>query len=88
MTLSAEEQKAFDEAVAVSTEEINNFYKEDMQKITKYVIERMPHQEILANVMTPAYFPDASEIMRFMMMSPGNLEEKQKLLNETGLWNM
>ena len=46
----------------------------------------MPHKEILANVMTPEYFPDASEMMRFMMMSLGDLEqEKQKLLNETGL---
>jgi len=49
----------------------------------------MPHNEILANVMTPEYFPDASEMMRYMTMSPGDLEqEKQKLLNETGLWNL
>jgi len=120
MTLSAEEQKAFDEALAASTAEINSFYKEDvyqthyilfleylrlskmiadlkemdynneeMQKITEYVFERMPHKEILANVMTPEYFPDATEMMRFMMMSPGDLEqEKQKLLNKRGLWNM
>jgi len=39
--------------------------------------------------MTPEYFPDATEMMRFMMMSPGDLEqEKQKLLNESGLWNL
>jgi len=113
MILSAEEQKTFDEALAASKEEINNFYKEDvyqtnyilffeylrlshivadlkdidynneeMQEITGYVFERMPHKEILANVMTPEYFPDASEMMRYMMMSPGELEqEKQKLLN-------
>jgi hypothetical protein len=120
MTLSADHQKAFDEALAASTEEINSFYKadnpkthfilfleylrlskmiadlkemdynnEEMQKITEYVFERMPHKEILANVMTPEYFPDASEMMRYMMMSPEDLEqEKQKLLNETGLWNI
>ncbi len=120
MTLSAEDQKAFDEALAAGTEEINSFYKEDvyqthyilfleylslshivadlkdidydneeMEKITEYVFERMPHKEILANVMTPEYFPDATEMMRFMMMSPEDLEqEKQKLLNKRGLWNM
>jgi hypothetical protein len=120
MTLSAEHQKAFNEALAASTEEINSFYKadnpkthfilfleylrlskmiadlkemdynnEEMQKITEYVFERMAHKEILANVMTPEYFPDASEMMRYMMMSPEDLEqEKQKLLNETGLWNI
>ncbi len=120
MTLSAEEQKTFDEALAASIEEINGFYKEDvyqthyilfleylrlshivadlkdidydneeMEKITEYVFERMPHKEILANVMTPEYFPNATEMMRFMMMSPEDLEqEKQKLLNETGLWNI
>ena len=120
MTLSADHQKAFDEALAASTEEINSFYKaanpkthyillleylrlskmiadlkemdysnEEMQKITEYVFERMPHKEILANVMTPEYFLDASEMMRYMMMSPEDLEqEKQKLLNETGLWNI
>ena len=120
MTLSADHKKAFDEALAASTEEINSFYKadnpkthyilfleylqlskviadlkgigydnEEMEKVTEYVFERMPHKEILANVMTPEYFPDATEMMRYMMMSPEDLEqEKQKLLNETGLWNM
>jgi len=120
MTLSPDNQKAFDEALAASTEEINSFYKannpkthfilfleylrlskmiadlkemdynnEEMQEITEYVFSRMPHNEILANVMTPEYFPDASEMMRYMTMSPGDLEqEKQKLLNETGLWNL
>ena len=120
MTLSADHQKAFDEALAASKEGIDSFYKadnpkahfilfleylclskmiadlkemdynnEEMQKITEYVFERMPHKEILANVMTPEYFPNASEMMRYMMMSPGDLEqEKQKLLNETGLWNI
>ena len=120
MTLSAEEKKAFDEALAASTEEINSFYKEDvyqthyilfleylrlsqivadlkdidydneeMEKITEYIFEHMPHKEIFANVMTPEYFPDASEMMRFMMMSPGDLEqEKQKLLHKSGLWSI
>jgi len=120
MTLSVDNQKAFNEALAASTEEINNFYKadnpkthyilfleylqlshivadlkemdydhEEMEEITEYVFERMPHKEILANVMTPEYFPDASEMMRYMMMSPEDLEqEKQKLLNKRGLWNM
>ena len=120
MTVSADNQKAFDGALSASTEEINNFYKAnnpkthfilfleylrlsyfiadmknieydngEMEKITEYVFERMPHNEILANVMTPEYFPDATEMMRFMMMSPGDLEqEKQKLLNGTGLWNL
>ncbi len=120
MTLSVEDQKAFDEALAAATAEINSFYKEDvyqthyilfleylrlshivadlkdidydneeMERITEYVFERMPHKEILANVITPEYFPDATEMMRFIMMSLGDLEqEKQKLLNETGLWSM
>jgi hypothetical protein len=119
MILSEDNQKAFDEDLAESTEEINSFYKTDnpkthyilfleyirlsyiiadlkkidydddkMEKITEYVFERMPHKEILANVMTPEYFPDASEMMRYMIMSPEDLEqEKQKLLNESGLWN-
>lgn len=120
MTLSADNQKAFNEALAASTQEIDSFYKEDvyqthyilfleylrlsyiiadlkemdyndekMQEITGYVFERMPHKETLANVMTPEYFLDASEMMRCMNMSPGDLEkEKQKLLNETGLWSL
>ena len=120
MTLSVDNQKAFDEALAASKEEINSFYKADnpkthyilfleyihlskmiadlkkmdyndekFQEIAEYVFERMPHEEILANVMTPEYFPDASEMMGYMNMSPGELEqEKQKLLNETGLWNI
>ena len=120
MTLSADNQHTFDEALAASTEQINSFYKadnpkthyilfleylhlskiiadlkgvdyddEDMQEITEYVFERMPYKEILANVMTPEYFPDATEMMRYMMMSPEEMEqEKQKLLNETGLWNV
>ncbi len=117
MALSTGNQKAFNEALAASTEQINSFYKadnpkthyilfleylhlskmiadlkemdyndEEMQEITEYVFERMPHKEILANVMTPEYFPDAAEMMRYMVMSPGDLkQEKQKLLNETGL---
>ena len=117
---NTENQKAFNEALATSTEQINRFYKadnskthyilfleylglskiiadlkgidydnEEMQEITEYVFERMPHKEILANVMTPEYFPDASEMMRYMMMPPEDLEqEKQKLLNESGLWNI
>jgi len=120
MTLSADNQKAFDEALVASTQEIDSFYKEDvyqthyilfleylrlsyiiadlkemdyndekMQEITEYVFERMPQKEILANVMTPEYFPDASEMMRCMNMSPEDLEqEKQKLLNKTGLWSL
>jgi len=32
MTLSADNQKAFDEALAASTEEINSFYKADNSK--------------------------------------------------------
>ncbi len=120
MTLSAEEQKSFDEALAVSTQVIDSFYKEDvyqthyilfleylrlsyiisdlkemdyndekMQEITEYVFERMPHKEILANVMTPEYFPDLSGMMPYYNMSPKDLEkEKQKLLNETGLWSL
>ncbi|MCB4762717.1 MAG: hypothetical protein LGB71_02645 [Sulfurovum sp.] len=105
MTLSADNQKAFDKALAASTEKINSFYKADnpkthfilfleylhlskviadlkemdynnekMQEITEYVFERMPRQEILANVMTPEYFPDASEMIRYMMMPPEDLE--------------
>ena len=117
MTLSADHKKAFDEALAASTEEINSFYKadnpkthfilfleylrlskmiadlkemdynnEEMQEITEYVFELMPHKEILANVMTPEYFPDATEMMRYMMMSPEDLEqEKQKLLSKGSL---
>ena len=117
MALSTGNQKAFNEALAASTEQINSFYKadnpkthyilfleylhlskiiadlkgidydnEEMQEITEFVFERMPHKEILANVMTPEYFPDATEMMRFMVMSLGDLEqEKQKLLNETAL---
>ncbi len=120
MTLSADNQKVFDEALAASTQEINSFYKEDvyqthyilfleylrlsrllaelegidrdseeMEKITEYIFECMSHKEILANVMTPEYFPDASEMMRYMMLSPEDLEkEKQKLLNKTGLWSL
>jgi len=120
MTLSANNQQTFDEALAASTEQINSFYKadnpkthyilfleylhlskmiadlkemdyndEEMQEITEYVFERMPHKEILANVMTPEYFPDATEMMRYMMMSPEDQEqEKQKLLNESGSWNV
>ncbi len=120
MTLSADNQQTFDEALAASTEQINSFYKadnpkthyilfleylglskifadlkgidydnEEMQEITEFVFERMPHKEILANVMTPEYFPDATEMMRYMMMSPEDLEqEKQKLYNETGLWSV
>jgi len=120
MTLSSDNQKAFNEALVASTEEIDSFYKEDvyqthyilfleyiclsyiiadlkeidydneeMQEITEYVFDRMPHNEILANVMTPEYFPDASEMMRYMNMSPEELEqEKQKLLNKTGLWSL
>ncbi len=120
MTLSAEEQKTFDEALAASTEEINSFYKEDvyqthyilfleylrlskmiedlkemdynneeMQKTTEYIFERMPHKEILANVMTPEYFPDFSEMANLLQMTPNELlQEKQKLLNKTGLWNI
>jgi len=114
-----QDQKAFDEALAASKDEINSFYKADnpkthyilfleyihlskmiadlqkvdyndekFQEIVEYVFERMPHEEILANVMTPEYFPDATEMMQYMNMSPEELEqEKQKLLNETGLWN-
>jgi len=113
MTLSAEEQKAFDEALAASKEEINNFYKEDvyqthyilffeylrlshivvdlkdidydseeMEKITEYVFERMPHKEILANVMTPEYFPDASEMMRYMNMTLDELNTEIQLLKK------
>ena len=60
-----------------------------MVEITEYVFEHIPHKEVLGDVMTPEYFPDASEMMRYMMMSPKELEqEKQKLLNETGLWNI
>ena len=120
MTLSADNQKAFDEALAASTEEINSFYKannpkthyilfleylllskmiadlkemdynnEEMQEITEYVFERMPHKEILSNVMTPEYFPDATEMMRYMMMSPEDLgQEKENLLKKGGLWNI
>ena len=63
-----------------------DYNDEEMQEITEYVFERMPHKEILANVMTPEYFPDATEMMRYMMMSPEDLEqEKQKLLNDSGL---
>ena len=66
-----------------------DYNDEKMQEITEYVFEHMPHKETLANVMTPEYFPDASEMMRCMNMSPEDLEkEKQKLLNETGLWSL
>ncbi len=113
MTLSAEDQKAFDEALAASTAEINSFYKEDvykthyilfleylrlshivvglkdidydseeMEKITEYVFERMPHKEILANVMTPEYFPDASEMMRYMNMTLDELNTEIQLLKK------
>ncbi len=113
MTLSADNQMAFDEALAASTEEINSFYKvenpkthfilfleylrlskmiadlkemdynnEEMQEITEYVFERMPHKEILANVMTPEYFPDASEMMRYMNMTLEELEMEILLLKK------
>ncbi len=60
-----------------------DYNNEEMQEITEYVFERMPHKEILANVMTPEYFPDASEMMRYMMMSPEDLvEEKQELFSK------
>ena len=120
MTLSAEEQKAFNEALAASKEEINNFYKEDVyqthyilfveylrlsriianlkdvdydsekiEKIAEYVFEYMPQKETLANVMTPEYFPDFPEMENLLQMTPEDLEqEKQKLFNETGLWNI
>jgi len=39
-----------------------------MERITEYVFERMPHKELLANVMTPEYFPDVTEMMQYMMM--------------------
>jgi len=38
------------------------------------------------NVMTPEYFPDATEMMRYMMMSLEDLEqEKQKLFSKGSL---
>ena len=62
-----------------------DYNNEEMQEITEYVFERMPHKEILANVMTPEYFPDASEMMRFMLMSPKELEQEKQKLNKSAL---
>ena len=61
---------------------------EEMNKILEYVIKRMPHKETLGEVVSPNYFPDASEMMRYMNMSQGELKiEKEKLFNKTGIWN-
>ena len=49
----------------------------------------MPYNEILSSVMTPEYFPDFSEMANLLQMTPDRLlEEKQKLLNKAGLWNI
>ena len=48
-----------------------DYDNEGMEKIAEYVFECMPHKEFLANVMTPEYFPDTSEMMRLMMIFPG-----------------
>ena len=66
-----------------------NYNDEKMEEITEYVFERMPHKEILANVMTPEYFPDLSGMMPYYNMSPEELEDQRlELMHHRGLWNI
>jgi hypothetical protein len=66
-----------------------DYNDEKFQEVAEYVFERMPHEEILANVMTPEYFPDATEMMRYMNMSPEELEDQRsELMHHRGLWNI
>ena len=63
-----------------------DYDNKEIHEIAEYVFECMPYKESLVNV---EYFSDASEMMRYMNMSPEELEqEKQKLLNKTGLWSL
>ena len=66
-----------------------DYDSEKIEKIAEYVFERMPHKEILANVMTPEYFPDFSEMANLLQMTPEELEDQRlELMHHRGLWNI
>ena len=74
--------------IDASNSEMDIEVYEDIDEIFKYVIKRMPHKVALGEVASPNYFPDFSEMMRYMNMSQGELKiEKEKLFNKTGIWN-
>ena len=55
---------------------------EKMRKITEYLYDIMPHRDILANVMTPEYFPDLSVMMDLMLLPPKDLATKKSNLKD------
>ena len=64
------------------TEQQIDLEDEKMRKITEYLYDIMPHRDILANVMTPEYFPDLSVMMDLMLLPPEDLATKKSNLKD------